>query len=69
MSPDQLKKLLLLNQIKTAMSRFLDTIRDYEHECGSAIYLDERHSEEFVSCFVQSEDGNIIRDIINNTIK
>jgi len=44
-------------KIKNLMRLFLDSVRDYEGECGSAIHFDERDSEEFVEIFLESQDA------------
>ena len=43
-------------RITDIMADFLDSIRDYEHESGEAIYFDERESSEFVSIYFDNGD-------------
>ena len=62
----------LESELKNLMRLFLNSIRDYEQECGEAICKDERESIEFVEIFIDSEDGfnykNIIEKFINKPI-
>jgi len=51
-------------KIRLMMRLFLDSIRSYEGEADTSIFEDERWSEEFVSLFINSEDGDIFRTIM-----
>ena len=42
-------------RITDIMADFLDSIREYEHESGEAIYFDERESSEFVDIYFNGE--------------
>ena len=41
--------------LRGIMADFLDSIRAYEHESGSAITFDERESSEFVDMYFNGE--------------
>ena len=51
-----MKKTMRITEI---MADFLDSIRDYEHESGEAIYYDERDSSEFVDIFFNEGDFKV----------
>lgn len=42
---------------KQMLVNFLDEIRDYEHESGKPIYLDDRESSEFVDIFLTNQQN------------
>ena len=41
---------------KELLVRFLDSIRDYEHEAGKSIYSDDRESIEIVEIFLEKHE-------------
>lgn len=49
--------------LKNLMRLFLQSIRDYEHESGKAIYHDDRDEMEFVELFIDSEDGFLFKEL------
>ena len=51
-------------RIRNLMRLFLNSIRDYEGECGEPICKDERESLEFVDLFIESEDGFDFNEIL-----
>jgi len=49
-----------MNREIQLLVRFLDSIREYEHESGNSVYNDERESKEFVDIFLTTKEYQLL---------
>ena len=56
-------------KIETILIRFMESLRDYNHESGNDIWSDERESKEFVDIFVKEQelkDPKAFTDVVSS---
>lgn len=55
--PEESSQMELNLRIRNLLRLFIDSVKDYEHECGESICKDDRESLELVDIFLDSEDA------------